>query len=77
MLRGYRKPCGHLVVSDKFCTFAGRLTEQTVMTIEEVAIELRRLAKQLVAADRKDLLLRAIGVPMLDRQRTGLTADIW
>lgn len=65
------------MVSDKFCTFAGRLAELTGMTIEEVAIELRRLAEQLVAADRKDLLLRAIGVPMLDRQRTGLTADIW
>ena len=55
MLRGYRKPCGHLVVSDKFCTFAGRLTEQTVMTIEEVAIELRRLADPIIVRELQEI----------------------
>ena len=39
------------------------------MTAEEMALELKRLAEQLVAADRKDLLLRAIGVPMLEELR--------
>lgn len=36
------------------------------MTAEEMALEVKRLAEQLVEADRKDLLLRAIGVPMLE-----------
>ena len=39
------------------------------MTMEEAAREVKRLAEQLVAADRKDLLLRAIGVPMLEELR--------
>ena len=39
------------------------------MTPEEVALEVRRLAEQLMAADRKDLLLKAIGVPMLEALR--------
>lgn len=39
------------------------------MTLEELALEVKRLAEQLVAADRKDLLLRAIGVPMLEELR--------
>ena len=39
------------------------------MTPEEVALEVRRLAERLVAADRKDLLLRAIGVPLLEELR--------
>ena len=39
------------------------------MTAEEMALELKRLAEQLMAADRKDLLLRAIGVPMLEELR--------
>lgn len=39
------------------------------MTLEESAHEVKRLAEQLVAADRKDLLLRAIGVPMLEELR--------
>lgn len=37
--------------------------------MEEAAREVKRLAEQLVAADRKDLLLRAIGVPMLEELR--------
>ena len=36
------------------------------MTPEEAALEVRRLAEQLMAADRKDLLLKAIGVPVLE-----------
>lgn len=32
-------------------------------------MELRRLAEQLVAADRRDLLLKAIGVPLLEELR--------
>ena len=45
------------------------MTEQQGMTMEEAAREVKRLAEQLVAADRKDLLLRAIGVPMLEELR--------
>ena len=39
------------------------------MTPEEAAVEVRRLAERLVAADRKDLLLHAIGVPLLEELR--------
>ena len=39
------------------------------MTSEEVALELKRLTEQLVAAGRKDLLLKAIGVPLLEELR--------
>ena len=39
------------------------------MTPEEMALEVRGLAEQLMAADRKDLLLRAIGVPLLEELR--------
>ena len=39
------------------------------MTPEEAALEVRRLAEQLMAADRKDLLLKAIGVPVLEALR--------
>ena len=45
------------------------MNEQRQMTLEEAAQELKRLAEQLVAADRKDLLLKAIGVPMLEELR--------
>ncbi len=38
-------------------------------TPEEIAGELKRLAAQLVKADRKDLLLHAIGVPLLEELR--------
>ena len=45
------------------------MTEQEQRTAEEAALEVRRLAEQLVAAGRKDLLLRAIGVPLLEALR--------
>ena len=38
-------------------------------TAEEVMQELRALADRLVAAGRKDLLLKAIGVPLLEELR--------
>ena len=38
-------------------------------TAEEMALEVKRLTEQLMAADRKDLLLRAIGVPLLEELR--------
>lgn len=38
-------------------------------TLEEMALELRRLAEQLRAAERKDLLLKAIGMPLLEELR--------
>lgn len=38
-------------------------------TAEEAALELKRLAEQLVAADRRDLLLKAIGVSVLEQMR--------
>ena len=71
-----RKPCERLEIWEKFAIFAndilfqlvGEMTEQQ-MTPEEMALEVRRLAEQLMAADRKDLLLRAIGVPLLEELR--------
>lgn len=38
-------------------------------TAEEIALEVRRLVEQLAAAGRKDLLLRAVGVPLLEELR--------
>ena len=38
-------------------------------TIEEVALEVKRLTEQLVAAGRKDLLLKAIGVQLVEELR--------
>ena len=38
-------------------------------TVEEMALEVRRLSGQLLAAGRKDLLLRAIGSPLLEELR--------
>ena len=38
-------------------------------TAEEMALEVRRLTEQLVAAGRKDLVLKAIGVPLLEELR--------
>jgi hypothetical protein len=65
-----------LEIWEKFANFAndilfqlvGEMTEQQ-MTHEEMALEVKRLAERLVAADRKDLLLRAIGVPLLEELR--------
>ena len=38
-------------------------------TAEEIALELKKLVGHLAAAERKDLLLRAIGVPLLEELR--------
>jgi hypothetical protein len=38
-------------------------------TAEEVALEVRRLTELLMAAGRKDLLLKAIGIPLLEELR--------
>ena len=61
---------------EKFANFANDILFQLVaemteqqMTHDEMALEVRRLAEQLMAADRKDLLLRAIGVPLLEELR--------
>ena len=39
------------------------------LTAEEMALEVRRLSGQLLEAGRKDLLLRAIGAPLLEELR--------
>ena len=64
-----RKPCGNFCFSKNISIFANGMTERQDMTAEEMALELKRLAEQLVAADRKDLVLRAIGVPLLEELR--------
>ena len=63
-------------VWEKFANFANEILFQFVdemteqqMTHDEMALEVKRLAERLVAADRKDLLLRAIGVPLLEELR--------
>ena len=45
------------------------LEQQRQQTAEDVALEVKRLAELLVAADRRDLLLKAIGVPLLEELR--------
>ena len=45
------------------------IEQEGQMTPEEVALEVKRLTELLVAADRKDLVLRAIGVPLLEELR--------
>jgi len=45
------------------------MTERQDMTAEERALEVKRLAERLAAEGRKDLLLRAIGVPLLEELR--------
>ena len=45
------------------------MRERLEQTAEEMALEVKRLTEQIVAADRKDLLLRAIGVPLLEELR--------
>ena len=45
------------------------IEQEGQLTHEEAALEVRRLAEQLIAADRKDLLLKAIGVPTLEALR--------
>lgn len=63
------KPCGDFFISFLLLIFADRMTERQRLTAEEAAQEVRRLAEQLTAAGRKDLLLRAIGVPLLEELR--------
>jgi len=55
--------------SEIFIIFADGMTERQGLTAEEMALELKRLTELLVAADRKDLVLRAIGVPLLEELR--------
>ena len=64
-----RKLCGDFCFSKNISIFANGMTERQDMTAEEMALELKRLAEQLVAADRRDLVLRAIGVPLLEELR--------
>jgi len=45
------------------------MTDVTHHTPEEVAMQIRHLAEQLQTAGRKDLLLRAIGAPLLEELR--------
>lgn len=45
------------------------IDQQPLMTPEEMALEIKRLAGELVAADRKDLLLRGLGVSLLEELR--------
>ena len=45
------------------------MDQQLPIAPEEAALELKKLAEQLMAAGRKDLLLRAIGVPLLEELR--------
>ena len=45
------------------------IEQEGQMTPEEMALEMKLLAERLVAAGRKDLLLRAIGVPLLEELR--------
>ena len=52
-----------------FCTFAVVMGQQQQQTPEEMALELKALAEGLVAAGRKDLLLKALGVPLIEELR--------
>ena len=45
------------------------MTEQPPMTVEEMALEVKRLTEHLMTEGRKDLLLKAIGVPLLEELR--------
>ena len=45
------------------------MTEMTQHSPEEIAEQVRQLVEQLKAAGRKDLLLKAIGVPVLEELR--------
>ena len=45
------------------------IEQQRRLTHEEAALEVRKLTEQLMAAGRKDLLLKAIGVPLLEELR--------
>ena len=56
------------MVWEKFANFANEMIMEQ-RTPEEMALEIKRLAEQLMAANRKDLLLKAIGVPLLEELR--------
>ena len=56
------------MVWEKFANFANEMIMEQ-LTLEEMALEIKRLAEQLMAAGRKDLLLKAIGVPLLEELR--------
>lgn len=45
------------------------MTDMTHHTPEEMAAQVRQLAEQLQMADRRDLLLKAIGAPLLEELR--------
>ena len=45
------------------------MTSTTYHTPEELAMQLKRMAEQLQRAGRKDLLLRALGAPLLEELR--------
>ena len=51
-----------------FAIFANEMSEQQI-THEEMALEVKRLTELLMAEGRKDLLLKAIGVPLLEELR--------
>ena len=51
-----------------FAIFANEMSEQQ-KNAEELALEVKRLTEQLMAEGRKDLLLKAIGVPLLEELR--------
>ena len=51
-----------------FAIFANEMGEQQI-THEEMALEVKRLTELLMAEGRKDLLLKAIGVPLLEELR--------
>ena len=53
---------------EKFGNFAGKMIEQQ-KNAEEMALEVKRLTELLMAEGRKDLLLKAIGVPLLEELR--------
>jgi hypothetical protein len=54
-----------------FCTFVAEMNvmAREQQTAEEMALEVKQLTELLVAAGRKDLLLRAIGVPLVEELR--------
>ena len=56
------------MVWEKFANFANEMIMEQ-QTPEEMALEIKQLAEQLMAAGRKDLLLKAIGVPLLEELR--------
>lgn len=45
------------------------MTDETLKQPEQIATELKQLVERLQAADRMDLLLKAIGVPLLEELR--------